>query len=242
LLPQAQGGNAASSLSVPVQNALPYLVVQTHSVRERSFRPEEVNFVHLVGGVLASAIQRREAEDEAVARSLHDPLTGLANRTLLRDRLDDALMSVGREHRGLAVVMLDLDRFKVINDTFGHDAGDEVLRTVATRLIRSTRDTDTVARVGGDEFVVLLPGLSRHDDAGHVAVALHRSVAEPIQISGSWVDVRASIGVTVSGVGVSADELLKEADLAMYAAKRAGGGSYVLGNDTDTARLGSWTG
>jgi diguanylate cyclase (GGDEF)-like protein len=236
-LPRAQGSDTASSLSVPVQNVSPYLVVQTHSIRERSFRTEEVNFLQVVGGVLASAIQRREAEDEAVARSLHDPLTGLANRTLLRDRLDEALLSVGRDNRGVAVLMLDLDRFKGINDTFGHDAGDEVLRAVATRLIRSTRDTDTVARVGGDEFVVLLPGLSRHEDANHVAVALHRSVAEPIHVGASWVEVRASIGVAVSGSRVEADELLKEADLAMYEAKRAGDGYYVLDTGADSARL-----
>jgi GAF domain-containing protein/PAS domain-containing protein len=142
-------GSRASSLSLPIHTVRPHLVLQTHSIRERSFRVEEVNFLQVVGGVLASAIQRREKEEAAVARSLHDPLTGLGNRALLRDRLEEALLNDRRADKGLAVMMLDLDRFKNINDTFGHDAGDEVLRVVATRLIRATRDTDTVARVGG---------------------------------------------------------------------------------------------
>ena len=181
-----------------------------------------------VVGVLTAAVERRQIEDAAVARSLHDPLTGLANRSLLRDRLDHAERMARRENRGLAVLALDLNRFKIINDTFGHDAGDEVLCTVATRLVRATRDTDTVARVGGDEFVLVLPGIADRDAAAGVAAKLYSVVGDDMDVNGETIRVRASIGVTLSPDGNgSPPDLLKRADLAMYAAKRTDAGYFV---------------
>jgi diguanylate cyclase (GGDEF)-like protein/PAS domain S-box-containing protein len=216
------------SVSVPGPAPRPHVILQTHSMRERSFNTEEVDFMVGVVGVLTAAVERRQIEDAAVARSLHDPLTGLANRSLLRDRLDHAVRTARRDSRGLAVMALDLNRFKIINDTFGHDAGDEVLCTVATRLVRATRDTDTVARVGGDEFVLVLPGIVGRDDAAGVAAKLYSVVGDDMDVDGEQVRVQASIGVVVSadGNGTSSD-LLKRADLAMYAAKRANASHFV---------------
>jgi diguanylate cyclase (GGDEF)-like protein len=227
-LPRMPDMGAIFSVSVPGPAPRPHVILQTHSMRERSFNTEEVDFMVGVVGVLTAAVERRQIEDAAVARSLHDPLTGLANRSLLRDRLDHAERMARRDNRGLAVLALDLNRFKVINDTFGHDAGDEVLCTVATRLVRATRDTDTVARVGGDEFVLVLPGIADRDDAAGVAAKLYSVVGDDMDVNGETVHVQASIGVTVSPDGNgSPPDLLKRADLAMYAAKRTDASYFI---------------
>lgn len=229
-LPHLPEVGAIYSLSVPGTTPEPHVILQTHAMRERSFNSEEVDFICGVVSVLTAAVQRRQIEDAAVARSLHDPLTGLANRLLLRDRLDHALRTARRDSNGLAVVALDLNRFKIINDTLGHDAGDEVLCTVATRLVRATRDTDTVARVGGDEFVLVLPGVSEGDNAADVAAKLDDIVSDDMRVGGRAVHVQASIGVTVSlNADGTASDLLKQADLAMYEAKRADTRYFVYG-------------
>lgn len=216
------------SVSVPGRGSTPYVVLQTHAMRERSFTTEEVDFMTGVVSVLTGALERRQIEDAAVARSLHDPLTGLANRLLLHDRLDHAIRTARRDNRGLAVLALDLNRFKAINDTLGHDAGDQVLCTVATRLVRATRDADTVARLGGDEFVLVLPGVGGAFHADLIAANLHAIVGKEIEVGEQSVLVQASIGVTVPpDAGGTAADLLKQADMAMYEAKRADSSHFV---------------
>ena len=182
----------------------------------------DVNFLTAVSHVLAAAVQRHRAEAEVAHQALHDPLTGLPNRALLADRLDQAAARAGRQPDPLAVLFLDLDRFKVVNDGIGHSAGDELLQVVARRLVDTVRPGDTVARFGGDEFVVLCENLSEPD-----AVALADRVAErlsiPVSIAGRDVAVTASIGIVVADpAGTSPEDLLRDADTAMYQAKERG--------------------
>jgi diguanylate cyclase (GGDEF)-like protein len=162
-------------------------------------------------------------EDQLRHQAFHDPLTGLANRSLFRDRLDHALARQGRELDSITVVFIDLDDFKVVNDTHGHSAGDQLLVEIAERLLHSVRPGDTVARLGGDEFAVLiedggLPG----ERAATVEAAVHR----PFGLDdGTLLEVRASIGVYSHGpddAALLADEVLARSDAAMYSVKRAG--------------------
>ncbi len=231
------------SLSVPAGGGQgPYVVVQVHSRRPRNYRTEEISCLQSVANVLAAAMARRDIEDAAMSQALHDPLTGLANRRLLRDRLEQALQRDRREHEGLTLVLLDLDRFKDINDTLGHDAGDEVLRIVASRLLASTRDQDTVARLGGDEFVVLLPGVTNAAAAAAAAAALRDRLAEPVQAGGLTLEIRASLGATVSPLqGDRSSSLLRNADVAMYHAKETAAGYSVYNAEHDANRLGRLT-
>ncbi|MGY1716092.1 diguanylate cyclase domain-containing protein [Geodermatophilus sp. SYSU D01106] len=174
---------------------------------------------------LADDLAAREAQLRRLAFS--DPLTGLANRALFLDRLEHALALHARDMRPVAVVFLDLDDFKAVNDTLGHAAGDELLRGVAGRLTGSLRAGDTVARLGGDEFAVVLED---GGDAGEAAARVAAAMALPFTVAGTLRPVGASTGVVALGPGdaaVGADELMARADAAMYAAKRAGKGRVV---------------
>jgi diguanylate cyclase (GGDEF)-like protein len=163
---------------------------------------------------------------ELTRRALHDPLTGLPNRTLLEDRLAMALAGQRRTGSVLAVLFCDLDHFKVVNDTFGHDSGDDVLVTMAERLVHAVRATDTVSRLGGDEFVVLCPDLSSESELTDVVERLVGLMSVPVDIGGRPVVVSASVGVSFVGAGANAPsglaDLLREADAAMYRAKSKG--------------------
>jgi len=179
------------------------------------------------GGRITGAIMvfRDVTEQRALARQIahqaqHDALTDLPNRTLLRDRLEQELRGIARGHAG-CVMFLDLDRFKHINDTLGHAAGDEVLRGVAARLQAAMRDTDTVSREGGDEFVLLCPGLVADTEISDFATRLAAAVEQPHEVQGRTLSVRTSIGVArYPRDGTGTDELLRRADVALYHAKQ----------------------
>jgi len=166
-------------------------------------------------------------------RSRHDTLTGLANRTLLQERLRDALVVAERQSASVALLLLDLDRFKEINDTLGHHYGDLVLRDVAARLQATVRGSDTVARLGGDEFAVILPTADVTTSL-RVAWSIHAAIEEPFVIDGQALDVGISIGV-VTSIEHGTDEaaLLRYADVAMYAAKQAHSGVAAYTADAD---------
>lgn len=166
---------------------------------------------------------------ELESLALHDPLTGLPNRRLLMDRLSLSLAHVRRNDFSMAVIYLDLDGFKQINDTLGHDAGDTLLCMVATRLVQSVRQEDTVSRLGGDEFVIVLWDLNHDNNVSNLVLKLIEAVSQPYSIKGHGVSVTASIGASIFPLhGDNAETLMELADKAMYEAKRAGKNNYRI--------------
>ena len=171
----------------------------------------------------------QDAADRSQDRSLHDPLTGLANRTLLLDRLKHAVELSCRSDKLLGVLFVDLDQFKLINDRYGHDVGDELLVAVAGRLTGLLRPGDSLARLSGDEFVVLCENLNGESDLSLVAARISRALGTPYVLSTTEVTVTASIGVAFAGQGIYAPaQLIRDADAAMYQAKRKGGDRHQV--------------
>jgi diguanylate cyclase (GGDEF)-like protein len=169
----------------------------------------------------------RRSEERFRQLAEHDSLTGLASRALLHERLGSALEAARRKQTPLAILMMDVDRFKQVNDSLGHAAGDELLRVTAKRIRAAVRDTDTVARMGGDEFVVLLPGVRGSREAGKIAAQVVASVAAPIQFRGQEVPVSVSLGVaSYPDGGEDVTSLLHNVDAAMYEAKSLGRNCY----------------
>jgi diguanylate cyclase (GGDEF)-like protein len=159
--------------------------------------------------------------------ALQDPLTGLANRRLLAERMSMALDHARRNQSAMAVLYLDLDGFRQVNNTLGHSAGDGLLKMVAARLLATVREEDTVARLGGDEFIIGLWHLSSADDAATVASKVIEAVSQPYDIEGHTVSITASAGIGIYPFhGDDADKLMKSADLALYETKRAGKNAY----------------
>jgi diguanylate cyclase (GGDEF)-like protein len=166
--------------------------------------------------------------------ALHDQLTGLANRRLLTDRMSMAMAHARRNESAMAVVYLDLDGFKQLNDRLGHGAGDMLLKMVASRLVKMVRQEDTVARLGGDEFVLVLWHLAEPGYAATVARKVIEALSQPFDIEGNAVSITTSAGVGIYPVhGEDADTLTKSADLALYEAKRAGKNLYRISERTN---------
>jgi diguanylate cyclase (GGDEF)-like protein/PAS domain S-box-containing protein len=209
-------------------------VVVDQMVFEAAYRP-----IHdggaVVGGVMVATdvTERVRAEEQLTRLALHDPLTELPNRVLFTDRLEIHLARQGRRGGHLAVLFLDLDRFKQVNDTFGHHLGDELLRQVAAELRSVLRAEDTLARFGGDEFLVVAE-VPTGQDAADIAERLLGAVRDPFTIDGRTLAVGASIGVVVADADTSTDvrqraaTLVRQADAAMYQAKQVGRGRYHL--------------
>lgn len=167
--------------------------------------------------------ERRLAEEELVWRAIHDPLTGLANRAMIHERLERALRRSKRQGHSVALLFIDLDGFKLVNDSHGHQAGDELLKTIAQRLVDHVRPGDTIGRLGGDEFVVLCDHVESPAAVANLADRLNDLLREPVTLSGRRLFATASIGLAIGhGTTHSADELLRNADAAMYQAKEQG--------------------
>ncbi len=177
--------------------------------------------------VVTTDITEHKLAEERIQRvAHHDSLTGLPNRLLFNDRLNQAIRLAKRDSRQFALLFLDLDKFKPVNDTQGHGAGDALLQAVAERIRHQVRESDTVARVGGDEFTVILPDIARREEAATVAGKIIAALGAPFQLGAQWpeVEIGASIGIALYPAdGGDADALVKAADAAMYSAKQAGG-------------------
>lgn len=178
--------------------------------------------VHGIVMSMRDITERKALEEELRHQAFHDSLTGLANRALFEDRLAHALAGARRHGWGIAVLFLDLDDFKTINDSLGHACGDELLRTVAHRIRGVARATDTAARLGGDEFAVLLDTIDDASDAGDLALRILDALVAPVRIGDHELRVTASIGLARGEGSIGVDELLRNADTAMYAAKESG--------------------
>ncbi|MHB1223389.1 MAG: putative bifunctional diguanylate cyclase/phosphodiesterase [Gemmatimonadaceae bacterium] len=172
--------------------------------------------------------ERTALEQQLVHQAFHDPLTGLANRALFRDRVEHTLAREERRREGVAVLFLDLDDFKIVNDSLGHGEGDNLLRLVAERLLNATRGCDTVARLGGDEFAILVENARGDDDAVRVAERVQAAFRIPFNLVAKPVVVSASIGIATARPEDGPEELLRSADVAMYRAKSGGQGGYEL--------------
>lgn len=197
------------------------------NLRPRTFGAEEAAFLEAVASVLSSGLLRGDKEDRLAYLAQFDTLTGLPNRALLHDRFSQMIVQARRRGTSLGVLFVDLDEFKQINDTLGHAAGDELLKQTASRLQSSVRSGDTVARISGDEFAIILSDLARPDEAALVAQKLIEGIAAPYAIGGQEVFVTASIGIAgFPGDGSHAEELISAADAAMYRAKQSGRNAY----------------
>jgi diguanylate cyclase (GGDEF)-like protein/PAS domain S-box-containing protein len=187
------------------------------------------NELEVLEGTVIDITQRRNAERQIVYQAYHDSLTGLANRTLFRDRVSQAINLARRDRCGLAVLFLDLDQFKLINDTLGHATGDRLLIEIARRLQHEVRDGDTLARVGGDEYTLLLRNIIDGNDAVRVAQKVLDTIARPVEVDGQRLYLTTSIGICVYPAdGEEAEALLTNADIAMYRAKELGRNRFEL--------------
>ena len=197
--------------------------------RSEPFSETEIDFIRLIAQWLGLALERQSVEEELRHNALHDALTGLPNQRLFSDRLAVAMSQAKRSGEKLAVCFVDLDRFKVINDTLGHRVGDALLKEVTARLSSSLREVDTLARLGGDEFVVLLTSVTDAASAGKVAQRLLDSLEHPVVVEGRELFVTASVGISLfPDAGSDPETLIKNADHAMYRAKETGRDTYQI--------------
>ncbi|MDE2455433.1 MAG: EAL domain-containing protein, partial [Burkholderiales bacterium] len=205
----------------------PFGLLAVYSRQARRFDDESASFLQSIAHTLAAAVDRRHAEDRLAKLARFDALTALPNRRTYLDQLALTIDQTRRRKELSAVLFIDVDRFKQVNDTLGHAVGDAVLQQVAHRLHASVRQADFVGRLGGDEFAVTLTQLGRPEDAARVARKIISAVGSPLQIDGHEVSVSASVGIAVwPGDGDGADALLNSADTAMYRAKHAGRNGY----------------
>ena len=240
-LQRETGITSSASVVIPGQERA-FGVLAASSVEKRDFTKDDLNFLQAVSSVLAAGIERKRAEEQVAFMAHHDELTGLPNRAMFEELLDLAMARARRNDLAVAVLFMDLDNFKLVNDSLGHAAGDDLLAQLAERLRIATRDTDLVARQGGDEFLVLLADVEKEGEtplpegtdnvslvSESVAVRIHQSLEEPFLLQGEEFYGSASIGISMFPQDADdARSLLKNADAAMYKSKKTAPGGYIV--------------
>jgi len=249
--PEALRGEEITSIVHPNDVAKLRALLDRTSAEPNATQSGEVRFLHpngvrrlcevvlsnqlcepgIMGVVLTcrDITERKAVEEQLAHQAFHDALTGLPNRTLFMERVGRALARTHRSMKPVAVLFLDLDAFKLVNDSLGHDAGDELLQVVAERLKECVRSSDTVARIGGDEFVILLEDLEGHRHTVEVAERIAKRLDDPVLLKGRTVFVTASIGIATNGPdGCQPEDLLRDAGTAMYWAKGSGKAKHVV--------------
>ena len=222
------GDEAGGRITVRADSGTSHVLAVRISPYMPYFGTDELHKLDQLAGMVGLAIERCEMAEKVAFQATHDALTGLANRNLFTERLGEALRHVGRRRHSLAVLFIDLDRFKLVNDRADHSAGDIVLTEMAARLGALTRGVDVVARFGGDEFVAFAE-VDTEDDAIEMAERIRKGLSAPVEVGDGHLVVTASVGLVVtSEAGTSPATLLRDADNAMYDAKKAGRDQVVL--------------
>jgi diguanylate cyclase (GGDEF)-like protein/PAS domain S-box-containing protein len=220
---------ARSGMTVVIEGrSAAFGVFGVHSSRPRDYSSIEVDFVQTLANVLGDAFERQQTEDHIRHRALHDPLTGLPNRILFMDRLGQGLTRMRRLDSRAAILILDLDRFKLVNESLGHEVGDELLAAAALRLAQTVRASDTVARFGADEFGILLEHIAGEHDAVDMAQRIAGVFTRPFILNGDEHFVTTSVGIALALGGERAEDLVRDADAAMHRAKERGRARYEL--------------
>jgi diguanylate cyclase (GGDEF)-like protein len=229
---------ARSGATVPIKGPdQPYGILGAQSTFKRTFTVEDISFMEAIAHVLANAIERRSSEERTQHEALHDPLTGLPNRNLFLDRLRHALAQAKRHDTAVAVLFLDLDQFKLVNDSLGHAAGDELLAAVAPRLEEALRPGDTVARFGGDEFAILAEDITNERGAIRVAERVAEALTRPFVLRQREHFVSASTGISIACGDDTPEALIRDADAALYRAKERGRGGYEIFDEVMRSRV-----
>ncbi|MEM9136135.1 MAG: EAL domain-containing protein [Cyanobacteria bacterium P01_F01_bin.42] len=232
-----------SLLVVPVNvnNSFWGFLELDHCVEEYEWTPNDVANVRALAASIGAAIQRQRQEQVIQHQAFHDALTGLPNRALFHEKLDCSLLQAQEQNLRVAVMFLDLDKFKVVNDTLGHSVGDGLLQEVGQRLRDCVRSTDMVARWGGDEFIILLPDINTLDDAIGTAKRILAAFQQGCQIEGHDLTINTSIGIAIyPNDALEAEVLVRNADIALYQSKEMGRGTYNLYNagvDLDSTEI-----
>jgi diguanylate cyclase (GGDEF)-like protein len=234
---QAEAGMRSAAAVLIKAKGDPYGVLGVASRLPNRFSEEDVLFIQAIANILANAIERRVAEQLTRHEALHDPLTGLANRNLFLDRLEHALSAAERRGTPVSVLFLDLDQFKLVNDSLGHAAGDELLAAVAPRIEEALRPGDTVARFGGDEFAILAEDIGNERGATRIAERVAEALTRPFVLRGRDHFVTASVGIAIGTGPEQPESLIRDADSALYRAKERGRGGYEIFDEVMRSRV-----
>ena len=223
--------NIKSLLAIPIAGKGEALgEISFNSINEiKIWRDDQINHIKIIGNILMDALIKVDAEKKIGEMAYYDQLTKLPNRLLFKERIDNAISMSSQTDKMIGVIFLDLDSFKSVNDTLGHEAGDKLLKEVAKRISKTVRESDTVARFGGDEFLVMLEDMSKYNDIVKVTSKIMDEVNQPINILGQEFFITISVGIAIYPLdGHDSETLIKNADIAMYTAKEKGKNQYAL--------------